>query len=67
MARKTHKPEATFGMTVNGHRLTGERWSGRWVLTCKSFPDVAARHQDAADASAAIEEFVRRATAGAVA
>lgn len=65
MAKKPKKPkpakcEGRFKHKIDGHALTGEKWGGKWVLSCPSFPEVE-RHSGGADASPALEEFTQRA------
>ena len=61
--KKTHKPEAVIKMALNGKTFAGERWCGEWVIHCPAYPDLAETYKHVADASPAIEEFVRRAGA----
>jgi hypothetical protein len=64
MARnRTVKPVARFWSGIGAHRLSGELWSDGWRFVCDSFPDLAEKYAGVTDATEAIEEFTRRATA----
>jgi hypothetical protein len=64
MARsRTVKPAARFRHRLNGHVLAGELWSDGWRFVCDSFPDLPVKYAGVSDATEAIEEFTRRATA----
>lgn len=62
----TRRPDGRIKLVIGSHSLRAEKWGGKWVLMwCESWPDIAERHQGCEDATEAIEEFTRRATAAA--
>lgn len=61
MGRKS-KVEGLFTLKIDGHQLSGEKRSGRWKLSCPSWPDLVDQYDGCADASDALDEFTSRAT-----
>jgi len=59
------KPEVLYSLTLNGRSLKGERWGGRWLFFTPDYPDIPEHYDGDADASEAIEEFMRRAMGAA--
>lgn len=64
MARKQPKV-GTFTVSTGGHTLTLTILNGRRYFNCDSWPDLAEKYDGAIDAVECIDEFERRATAGA--
>ena len=50
-----------------GHKLTVRILNGKRYFECASWPDIATRFDGCADATEALDEFERRAAAGAAA
>ena len=59
-------PHERLAMSVNGHRLEGEKRRGRWSFTCPSWPSLAELHAGEACAGEIIKAFMARALASAV-
>ena len=54
-------------LMVNGHTLIGRKAYGAWVFSCDDWPDLAALHRGDLDPIGAVNEFMAKALAGAVA
>lgn len=59
-------PAEQFRMAINGHELIGVNCGDGWAFTCPSWPALAERWNGDTIVVNIVEEFTRRALAGAI-